>query len=238
MANSLSWINAAYYQANGVIFNNGPYLARAAAFTGIVNTKIGILSFWLKCSGNDGVEQFLFRAAGGISQTSKTIANKLNMDFGQTPSGDLAFTSADSFLSDTQWHHFAGYWDATDSTKCGVVIDGVRSPLGGTVTNNPVNYGVTDWGVAANHVGGGPFSGSLADFYFNSNETLDLNVASNLAKFYSAGRPVYLGADGSIPTGNKPMMFLTGNAAAFPTNVGTGGGMTLHGVITDDPQGP
>ena len=46
--------------------------------------------------------------------------------------------------------------------------------------------------------------------------------------FISAGsKPVSLGSDGSTPTGTAPAVFLSGNATAFGTNKGTGGGLTV-----------
>lgn len=79
----------------------------------------------------------------------------------------------------------------------------------------------------------------MADLYFNSVTFLDLSVSSNLELFIKSGKPVNLGTTGQTPTGSSPLVFDTGDATTFATNVGGGGGWTLQaGGITTDSNGP
>lgn len=66
---------------------------------------------------------------------------------------------------------------------------------------------------------------------------IDFSVEANRRKFYGAdGKPVDLGADGSVPTGSQPATYLSvrpgDTAADFCTNRGTGGNFTQSGTLT------
>jgi hypothetical protein len=79
-------------------------------------------------------------------------------------------------------------------------------------------------------------NGCLAEFWLAPGTYLDLTTAANIALFRGAdGKPVDLGADGSLPTGSAPLIYLScrpGDAAsAFATNRGTGGDFTITGSL-------
>jgi hypothetical protein len=66
---------------------------------------------------------------------------------------------------------------------------------------------------------------------------------ANLDKFITADlKPVDLGADGSTPFGTAPVVYCHRSsadpAASFATNLGTGGVLTLAGVLTDPVDNP
>ena len=82
--------------------------------------------------------------------------------------------------------------------------------------------------------GSNKFNGDLADFWLDPGTYIDLSDPANRRKFRDAsGNPVYLGADGSKPTGTAPDIFLSGNTEDWHTNKGTGGGFTENGALTD-----
>ena len=67
--------------------------------------------------------------------------------------------------------------------------------------------------------------------------------ASTIGKFINGlGKPVSLGANGQIPTGAPPAIYLSlavGNPASdFATNLGTGGDFTITGALTTAPSSP
>jgi hypothetical protein len=85
----------------------------------------------------------------------------------------------------------------------------------------------------------GKTNACLAEVYINLAEYVDLSVEANRRKFISsAGKPVNLGASGSVPTGTAPIMYFKGPASAFPTNLGTGGNFTVTGTLTDGSTNP
>ncbi len=76
------------------------------------------------------------------------------------------------------------------------------------------------------------WTGSTADVWIDDTY-IDISVEANRRKFINAsGNPVYLGADGSLPTGSAPDIFLSGNTEAWHINRGTGGGFFEVGELT------
>ncbi len=78
---------------------------------------------------------------------------------------------------------------------------------------------------------------NLADVYIAPGQDLDLSITANRRKFIDgSGKPVSLGADGSIPTGTAPAIFLSiphgGTPANFANNLGTGGNFTVSAGTT------
>lgn len=66
----------------------------------------------------------------------------------------------------------------------------------------------------------------------------DLNTrydpATYVSRFYSSGgHPMFIGSDGSLPTGVQPDYYLKGNAAGYATNSGSAGNGTLFGTLVD-----
>jgi hypothetical protein len=97
--------------------------------------------------------------------------------------------------------------------------------------------------IGADTFSGDEFIGDLADLWLAPGQLLlvDGDIPSaTLDKFVTAGlKPVFLGADGSIPTGTAPAIFFSGDAAAFgQPNLGTGGTFTLTGALTNASSSP
>lgn len=75
---------------------------------------------------------------------------------------------------------------------------------------------------------------SVADLWMSFGEYIDPSIDANRRKFIDeAGNPVFLGSDGSLPTGSAPDIFLSGAIDSWHTNKGTGGGFTENGELTD-----
>ena len=85
--------------------------------------------------------------------------------------------------------------------------------------------------------------GFFAEVSFAFGQSLDFSIVSNRRKFLSAGgKPVFLGADGSLPTGTAPIIYQhldDGEAVAnFATNRGTGGDFTITGTLDTGSTSP
>lgn len=89
---------------------------------------------------------------------------------------------------------------------------------------------------------GDGLTGDVADFWLATGQSLltgaDIAQATRRKFISAAGKPVYLGADGSTPTGVAPPIFLSGNGTDFRTNRGTGGAFTLTGTLTNASTSP
>lgn len=83
----------------------------------------------------------------------------------------------------------------------------------------------------------------FADYWMAIGQNLfdgsgDIPVATRRKFVSAANKPVYLGADGSIPTGIAPTIFFSGDSASFGTNRGTGGAFTQTGSLTNASTSP
>ncbi len=65
----------------------------------------------------------------------------------------------------------------------------------------------------------------IADFWVMPGVFIDFDIAANRALFHDlvTGDPVDLGANGELPTGSPPPIFLSGGKGDFPLNKGTAG---------------
>lgn len=220
------------------------YLTRGADLTGNADSKVGILSVWVKL-GADGSALALYREGNGRLTIQRDAGDKYSFEL-QTTVGVVTFEmySSSSWTISDGWHHILASWDLATASRYLYIND--TDDIGSVPTNNNNNIDYTQTG----HVIGAltsPFSnkfnGDMAQFYFNNATSLDLSVEANRRKFISAdGKPVDVGVDGSLPTGTAPRIYLdlaSGDAVStFATNKGTGGGMTLTGTLAEASTSP
>ena len=101
-------------------------------------------------------------------------------------------------------------WDtAAAAAAQHVYINGVSDKNVFSVVDGVLDYTLADWAVYEMPDQNQKLDGCLAEIYFQIGEWMDFSLVSNRRKFISAnGKPVYLGTDGRIPTGNIPMVYL------------------------------
>ncbi len=151
------------------------------------------------------------------------------------------------------WHHIIGtflgnpgasanalvklYLDGTDITSTFLPLDFHGSPHFFTVPVNGIPFYV------GSDTFGNNMLGDMADVWIAPGVSLldggfDIPLATR-RKFVTAGnKPVYLGSNGSIPTGSAPAIFLSGNKDQFVVNQGTGGAFALTGSLTNAATSP
>jgi hypothetical protein len=234
------------YSANAVRFDgSNDYVQRSGNLTGAADGKLGILSFWFKFTGGDGVDMNIFTGHPSTLQITKEGGNDkffiLGSDSGNT--NRIRMTSNTAYTASSTWYHFGAYWDV-GNTVDGLLIDGSDDKVLVVNSDGDIDYLATDVIMGGAFSGGGSpgtklLDAEIADFYFNQAEVLDLSVSANLLKFRSAdGKPVDLGSDGSTPTGTAPIVFFSGATATWHTNKGGGGGFTEGGALTDAADSP
>jgi hypothetical protein len=159
------------------------YLTRGANLTGISDSKVGTVSFWIKFTGGDG----------------DFVALIYTTDVGQMAINDGTDTGALSFA-----------------------------------LNANIAYStLTDWSIGALPGGGVKITALVSEFWFDTRYVGDLTSAPVRAKFNVGGHPVSLGADGSTPTGFQPLIYLHTAVPSWEANLGSGGGLTENGTLTD-----
>jgi hypothetical protein len=229
------------YTATAVDFDGTNDFLRAGAGTlTFGSSKMGTLSMWFYINENSwpAIARYLvdLKTTGGTTRyTVRTASSgRLVVTLDDT-SGVSVFSyilPTDTFVIKT-WYHFAVSWDAaTNSFQA--YKNGVS--LAPSVT---VNNLTPDWSnITRGDIGETLLNGFVSDTYLNTEEQVDLSVGANLAKFINLGKPVDLGANGSVPTGMQPEIFLSGATASWQTNKGTAGGFVENGDITTASSSP
>lgn len=216
------------------------YMLRGANLTGIANGKKGIVSFWMKLGGGDGALQCVWETNGTFFEIQRTAGNTIVVQ-GYNVAGavrQLILTSTTGYVAASGWFHVLASWDLSITTGH-LYINNTNDLAGGsTLINNDLGYSQANHAIGATVAAASKLNADLAEFYFNMAEYLDLSVAGNRAKFISGGKPVDLGATGALPTGTQPIVYVKGPAAAFATNLGSGGNFTVTGTLTNAATSP
>lgn len=239
LLNALSFgADADVYAAQPVTFDGtNDYLTRDADLTGVVDNGQATVSFWFKSSSATTQRPF----TNTTNRFGVAITDRVNL-YGRTSAGVGALdTTYVADLRDGAWHHYIYSFNLTDTNKRHLYVDNVlRSPSYTAYVASVLDYSRPDHSIGAEVNGASKVNGELADVWVNNGVSsyLDLSVLDNLRKFISGnGKPVYLGADGSLPTGTAPIMFFSGPTVAWHTNKGSGGGFTENGALTDGSGG-
>lgn len=221
----------ATYTAKAVVFNGSTYLARGAALTGAANSKVMTVSLWFKLTGGNNAETGFILEQGAGFTVERLATNKIAVI---SVTGN--YQSSGTYTSGGGWHHVA--WSENTAVPVGYLfIDGVNQNITYNPTQNvQITLNAANWYLGNK---GADLTGSLSDLWM-SFEFFDISVAANLQKFRSSGgAPVNLGATGTNPTGNTPIVYQTGDATTWVTNAGSGGGFTVAaGSLSTDSSGP
>lgn len=228
--------------AQAVVFDGtNDYLTRGGDLTGNADGKAGIVSVWLNFQGGDGSFQRIFASefSGVRFLVDRTDTNKFRV-FGANAAGTtiLNLQSTTSITTTSGWVHILASWNLA-TTTAQLYLNDVNDANVVTATNDTIDYTQANWSAGGNGDGTFKLNAFIADAYLNLATSLDLSNASNRSKFILGRRPVFLGVDGSLPTGAQPIVFLSGNVASpFATNKGSGGGFTTNGTLTDASSSP
>ena len=203
---------------------------------------VGIFSMWGKDLGadNDAILQQV-EEPGPPSRVGMQISS-LNSKprFTATKAGsdqnriDLRWSGV---ASSGQHNHFIAVWDSQDYSKNLMFMNGIdRTNDISILEGDILGYQETTSYFGARRFPpvavGDWISGCISHFYLNLSEYLDISDPIVMGKFYCRGRPAKLGADGSLPTGNAPDVFLPDGD--FTDNKGTAGDWALDaGSLTN-----
>jgi hypothetical protein len=217
-------------------------MARGGALTGINDGKVGTISVFVRIdSGTAG--QILF-AGSSILQPRVSVnwsSNAFTVSCRDSANDIvLSMSSSASYSAGASWYHVAAAWDLANAAAS-MYINGVSDDGTPTIVDDNIDY-TSDWYCGAAAGPANRLSGCLAEAYF-TNEFLDISIPSNLRKFRAPnGKPVFLGADGSVPTGTAALLYFhlddAEAVANFATNRGTGGDFTITGTLATGSTSP
>lgn len=236
--------NVAYSDLNG----STQYLSRASALVGAVDGKAFTLAASFSSDILLGTPIY-----PGIFDISDGATSKLRFDFGNGGAGSFDIAAwnstgtlvlqarSDVQLSAARNYHVVVSFDLSNTGNRKVVVNGqIISMTWLIYTNANINFSFSGC-----QVGRGTnnewWNGRLGDIYFNTSY-IDLSQPANLAKFVTGtgidAKPVSLGANGELPTGSIPLIYLPmcGNNAG--KNYGSGGDFTVNGGPFPGARGP
>lgn len=221
----------------GAAFNGvDTRLTRGGPLTGAADSPTATVSYWIRKNNADyGVIY-----SNPDSSVSADGQNNPSVFLLDTANANGVEWNSVVTINDNAWHHIiasvnfsAGQW------AC--YIDGAPEPAPLIVgTPGVVHLSSAEWAIGDQLSSHAWWHGDIAEVFISTGY-LDLSVPANLRKFWNAGA-IDLGADGSLPFGSPPLVYLSarsGDAASvFATNRGTGGGFTSAGTFALSDSGP
>jgi len=233
--NGTSWVHAGIgpYNPSAVRFSSGGnYLS--AGLTGLTGSKTWSGSVWFRMNAVPTSDVSILDSSNNPDISVGLTASGAFIVYGKSAANENTLDIESSPITDTNWHHAMWSVDMSDAGKRHLYIDDQEDIA---VVNHYFDHALGFASASAYYVGredDGSYKldGELADMWMDFGSYIDLADKSNRRKFISTtGLPMYLGPDGSIPTGSKPAIFLTGDAVSFSSNQGSAGGFTEHGAL-------
>lgn len=228
------------YFAPGIDFDgSSDWLELGGEMAGIADGKQFTFSGWIFSDATYSSGSPAALLSNELQRFAIKIGNndKLAITGANTSGTGILDVAGNTAIGSAGWRNILISMDLSDTGKRHVYMND-SSDIGTVTTYTDANIDFTgiDWGVMALETTGSEgtqkFNGGVADLWFDDSY-LDLSVSGNRRKFIdSTGKPVALGALGELPTGSRPLLFLSGGISSFAANRGTGGGFTTHGTLT------
>ena len=221
------------FTVNAWNFNGSSWLTRNSDLTGNADSKLGIVSAWVKSNVDTGTHVW-FGTHGSTVVLFRDAAGHYNYIL-RNDAGDIAEGgSTTTFSAASGWHHILMAWDTAANPVIQLYID---DTLESTAKKRAAASQLVDYTRTQHQLGAVSgtqrWNGCMGQVYINFAETMDLTVTANRRKFISAtGKPVDLGIDGSVPTGTRPIVFFKDPVASIETNSGSGGTFSGGGSFT------
>jgi hypothetical protein len=190
-----------------------------------------MFSVWFRIDGGDGTDRAIY--SDGRTDVWLTTSNTLRCWVRSTTGATLAyFETSTALLAGTAWIHGLLSWNSSGTA---IYIDDALNSTEVTLSAGTADFSRAAVRIGATTFNSHKFNGAIAEFYYAPTQHLDFSVETNRRKFRSAlGKPVFLGSDGSSPTGIAPYIYLRvpeGEAATeFATNRGTGTALSFTGT--------
>lgn len=232
------------YYAEAVVFDGtNDYLDRAA-LSGVSDGSSGTVSMWLRFTGKDADNQFIFDQ-GALFRFSReqsdatTVAYRRKLAIllqGSGPVQRINYRSGTALELNT-WYSILVSWNTSTSIEV-YINDVLDTPVLSSRTAGNINYDLAMW-VGSTTAAGNRMQADAAEIWMDLTTKIDFTVEANRRLFVNAGgKPVYLGENGELPTGSSPALYLKGPASDWGTNYGTGGNFTVNGTFTDAATSP
>ena len=235
------------FEVSGAEFDGtNDWLTRGALSGPPTDGPRGMLGGWFKKSADDTTGELLVgqhATEGELFESRWNSSGFIGMTLWSPNGASIAFgvsSSPTSYTTADGWIHILFSWDTSiGPNREQLFVNGISvGDTGGASNSVDIDYTMPDWSIGGAISGSNKFPGDIAEFYFNTVTSLDLDTSTNIEKFIFDGKPVDLGANGQTPTGSSPTIYLKGGGATFNTNLGSGGDFTVNGSLTDSADSP
>jgi len=226
------------YQPPVVQFNGADSYNTLGGVTGMADGKLGSVSFWLKMGQDTGAAGVVYnlRDAAGTANSfyvrRETTGAIGIVGLNAAGSQILGFATPTGIArAGTGWLHILASWDLADTDNRHLYVNGESALTVLVYTDDDVEYSGADGSIGASTTGTLFLDGHLADFWFDPTYT-DFSVEANRLKFLTADvEPVDLGADGSLPTGTQPAVFMNFGTTEWNSSTAHNSG-SANGFVT------
>ncbi len=228
-------VPAPSFVARSAVFDGGDYFNSSAI--SVAAGSVGLFSAWVRQPTWVATKNiFELRLGSTITMQAITSSSgRMGLRVNQDGTGTDTFTTPTNLFLNNTWAHILWAWDWPNS-RFQLYINGVAintsaySFTGATKFDMSGNV-LNRIGIGAAVGGSQVLTGEIGHLWCSVNQTLDLSVSGNRAKFLNGLVPADLGSNGQLPTGTAPEWYYDGDGAAW-ANLGTAGNVTLTGALT------
>lgn len=194
-------------------------------------SRYGIASTWFKSNGANTTVGIIVMADGNSFGFYMDTIGRIFI-IGENAGGtNIMSVRTVAEFDDSQWHH-AIAWCDTSAQEYAIFIDGRQEQLV-EVTSTSDTIGAIDGGdIGNNSAGSQPFDGYVASPFLHIGSACNVDIYDPAVRALFADalrRPVYAGAEGSLPLGEQPAIYM----AEIPTNLGGLGDFTEVGTVDE-----
>lgn len=183
----------------------------------------GTVAFWVYDS------QATWATPTGADIFNLRNSGTTNMRVNQATTGLLLLTLAGATgsivgsFSRGRWHHVLWSYKSGGGGWNKISKDGAAPTDGTDLTSATlgINGSQNQAFICTNNGSVAMFTGDMGYLYINLATAIDITVQANREKFILAGDPVFLGANGELPTGVTPAFYFDGGASMV--NLGSAG---------------
>lgn len=225
---------------NAITGTGSRRIERSTALNGNLSNLVrGTVSFWIYQVAA-GTTDIMFDIEGSTNQISRVTSSAFNANWENgIASIDVIQQSDTDIAPQDQWAHMFHTWDKPTGTGYMAINGRVLVP-GELATDTIASSAVVNFTLTAARSFNLTSGGAAYGLWLSATEFLDPTTTSILDSFInSVYEPVALGADGSNPTNNQPLIYLDDPRATILNNRGSGGDFdTVVGTLTDSPHKP
>lgn len=232
------------FEANAVTFDGSNDVSKHdGALTGGVAGTVLLASVFVRLNALN-INQVILGANVTDQPIEMRIAssNRIFISVRPAAGGGSTANIIGPVLTTGQWYHILITLDTNSLGNTRGYLDGVEMIYNQRQANTGnIGWDGTNWAVGNRHDVSVNFANFDISELYATNELLDITVQANRDKFLkSDGTPEDLGSDGSTPTGTQPLIYMSGDAAAWNAgiNKGSGGNFVMSGAVTDSANEP